>query len=103
MGGGIEVVAGHGVGPGYVADGGKGAERHRVAARIANLDLKNVLRIEPVGVLRLRRYAEGASQQIKVVDIVGAEISLQRSEHVGHVNAEHLRLGAVDIEVELGC
>src|SRR6202047_4883994 len=65
--------------------------------------LENVLRIEPVGVLRLRRYAEGASQQIEVVDIVGAEIGLQRSEHVGHVNAEHLRLGAIDIEVDLGC
>src|SRR4029077_4276250 len=58
--------------------------------------------IEPVGILRLRRHPEGASQQIEVVDIGGAEIGLQRAEHVGHVDAEHLCLGAVDIEVDLG-
>src|SRR5258707_12181253 len=70
---------------------------------MSNTEMENVLRIEPVGVLRLRRYAEGASQQIEVVDIVGSEIGLQRAEHVGHVDAEHLRLGAVDVEVDLGC
>src|SRR2546427_12702340 len=70
---------------------------------MATPDLENVFRIEPVGILRLRRYAEGASQQIEVVDIVGAEISLQCTENVGHVDAEHLRPGTVDVEVELGC
>src|SRR5882724_1606944 len=45
LSGGIEVVAGHAVGPGYVADGGKRAKRHGVPARIANPDLEDVLGI----------------------------------------------------------
>ena len=28
-------------------------------------------------------------------------IDLQRAEHVGDVNAEHLRLGAIDVEIDL--
>ena len=49
----------------------------------------------------LRDHPEGAAEQVEVVDVGRAEIDLQRGEHVGHVDAEHLRLGAVDVEIEL--
>jgi len=49
----------------------------------------------------LRGDAEGAPEQIKVVDIGRADKDLQRVEHVLDVDAEELRLGAVDIEIDL--
>ena len=60
-----------------------------------------------LGILRryvavgLRHDAEGAAEQIEVVDIGRAEIDLQRREDVGDIDAEQLRLGAVDVEIEL--
>ena len=44
---------------------------------------KHVVRIEPEGLVRLRGDAEGASEQVEVVDVGRAEIGLQRAEHVG--------------------
>ena len=101
LGGRIEIVARHAVGAGHVAHGGEGAERHRVAARVAHADLEHVLRVEPVGGVRLRRHAEDAAQQVEVVDVGGAQVGLQRAEHIGHAHAQHLHLGAVDVEIEL--
>ena len=49
----------------------------------------------------LRHDAEGAAEQVEVVDVGRADIDLQRVEHVLHVDAEQLRLGAVDIEIDL--
>ena len=49
----------------------------------------------------LRDHTEGAAEQIEVVDVGRAQIDLQRREHVGHVDAEQLRLDAVDVEIEL--
>ena len=51
--------------------------------------------------LGLRHHAVGAAEQIEVVDVGRAEIDLQRGEHVGDVDAEQLRLGAVDVEIKL--
>ena len=55
----------------------------------------------PVLVARLRGDAEGAAEQIEVVDVGRADEDLQRVEHVLHVDAEELRLGAVDVEIDL--
>ncbi len=59
------------------------------------------LGVQPEAVLGLRGDAEGAPEQVEVVDVGRADIDLQRREHVGHVDAEQLRLGAVDVEIEL--
>ena len=50
---------------------------------VAHADLEHVLRVQPVGGVRLRGDAEDAAQQIEVVDVGGAQIGLQRAEHVG--------------------
>ena len=63
--------------------------------------LQHVLRLQPERRVGLRLHPEGAAEQIEVVDIDRAEIDLQRVEHVGDVDAEQLRLGAVDIEIKL--
>ena len=97
----IEIVAGHPVGPGHVAHGSEGAKWHRVTAGVAHANLQHVLRVEPITPIRLRRHAENAAQQVEVVDVGGAQIRLQCAEHIGHVDAQHLYLGAVDVEIEL--
>ena len=49
----------------------------------------------------LHLNAECTSQQVEVVDVGRADIDLQRVEHIRQVNAEELRLVAVNIEIEL--
>ena len=41
--------------------------------------LQHVLGVEPDGASRLRGDAEGAAEQVEVVDVGGAEIDLQRA------------------------
>ena len=55
----------------------------------------------PVLITRLRGDAEGAAEQIEVVDVGRADIDLQGVEHILHIDAEELRLGAVDVEIDL--
>ena len=43
----------------------------------------------------------GAAEQVEVVDVEPAERRLQRIEDVGDLDAQHLRLVAVDIETDL--
>ena len=42
-----------------------------------------------------------AAEQIELVDVEPADGRLQRVEHVRHRDAEHLRLVAVDVEIDL--
>ena len=63
--------------------------------------LEHILGVGAVVAGRLRHHAIGAAEQVEVVDVGRAEIDLQRGEHVGNIDAEQLRLGAVDIEIEL--
>ena len=49
----------------------------------------------------LHRDAEGAAEQVEVVDVERAEIDLQRVEDVRQAEAEQLRLVAVEVVVEL--
>ena len=43
----------------------------------------------------------GAAEHVEVVDVVAAERRLQGIEDVGDLDAQHLRLVAVDIEIDL--
>ncbi len=49
----------------------------------------------------LRRDAEGAPEHVEVVDVGGAEIDAQRLEDGLQRHLQHLRLVAVDVDVEL--
>jgi hypothetical protein len=48
-----------------------------------------------------RDDAIGTAEKVEVIHVRRAEIDLQRRENVGDADAEHLRLGAVDIEIKL--
>ena len=43
----------------------------------------------------------GAAEQVEVVDVEAAERRLQRVEDVADLDAQHLRLVAVDVETDL--
>ena len=45
----------------------------------------------------------GAAKNIEVIDVVTAECGLQCIEDIADLDAEHLRLVAIDIEVNLRC
>ncbi len=77
------------------------AERHRIAGGVPHAQLEDVLVVDAEAAVGLRRHAERAPEQIEVVDVGRSEIGLQRREHVRHVDAEHLRLDAIDVEIEL--
>ena len=82
LGGGIEVVARNAVRAGDVGHGGEGAERNRVAVRVAHADFQHIADMLAVLVARLRGDAEGAAEQVEVVDVGRADEDLQRVEHV---------------------
>ena len=84
-----------------VAHRGEGAERHGFAALVAHADLQDVFGILAVVALGLRDHAVGAAEQVEVVDIGRAEVDLQRGEYVGNIDAEQLRLDAIDVEIKL--
>ena len=71
----------------------------RLAADVDAIDVVDRL---AVGGLGLRLHLPGAPEQIDVVDVDAAERGLQRLEHVGDVDAEDLRLVAVDVEIDRG-
>src|SRR6185437_13616562 len=97
----IKIVARHAIRRGDAAHGRKGAERNCRAARVANADIQYVLGVASIVALRLRDDAVGAAKLVEVVDVDRAQIILQGGENVGDIDAEQLRLVAVDVEIKL--
>ena len=93
-----------------IAAGGPDRRRCRPSARRpagpfrrcrADLQRADVLRPGAKGGVGLDPDAVGAAEAIEVVDIVRAEIDLQRLEDIGDRDAQLCGLGAVEIGVEL--
>ena len=104
--GGEQVVARHALGPGDLAEGDEAAERHHLPVGAAHADLGDVLRIEPIVAVGLRRDAIGAAEHVEVVDVGRAHEHAHGLEDVGDRHLEHLRLVAVDVDEDLrrrGC
>src|ERR1019366_6866859 len=64
-------------------------------------NLQDIFGVGAVVALRLRDHAVGAAEQVEVVHVSRSEIDLQGGEHVRNVDAEQLRLDAIDVEIEL--
>ena len=94
-------MARHPVGSGNIPHSGKRAKRHRTASRIAHANIQNILRIHAIGRVGLGGHAERLAEQVEIIDVGGADKDLQGGEHVRHVDAEELRLRAIDVEIEL--
>ena len=77
-------------------------ERDHVAAYVSNLELGDVIGSRSIRSIRLRDHLVGATELVEVVDVLGAEIDLQRREQIGEPDAELLGLVAIDIGEELG-
>ncbi len=77
------------------------ADRHHRAALRARVDVEDVVDLVPVRLVGLQIDLPDAAEQIELVDVEAADGRLQRVEHVRHGDAEHLRLVAVDVEIEL--
>ena len=97
----IQVVARDPIRAGNVANRRERPERHGLAAPIAHPDLQDITGFSTIERVGLRGDPECPSEQIEIVDVGRTDIDLERAEHVGDVDAEHLRLGAIDIEIDL--
>ena len=80
---------------------GQRADRHHRAGGVAHIDAIDVVDRVAEAVLRLDVDLPGAAEQVEVVDVEAAEGGLQGVEHVAHLDAQHLRLVAVDVEKDL--
>ena len=69
-----------------------------VAARAEHGD---VFGLEAKRRIGLRGDAERAAEEVEVVDVRRAQVDLERVEHVGRFDAEHLGLRAIDVGVDL--
>jgi hypothetical protein len=97
---GEEIVAGDAIGAGLVLEGRDRTDRHHAARIGARLQLRDVGCVVAEGCIRLSGHAEGAAEQIEVVDVCGAQIDLERLEHAARGHAEHVGLGAIDIGID---
>ena len=89
------------IGSGDVAERGDRAERHHLALGVARLQIADGVQVLAELAVGLRRDAVGAAEEIEIVDVLRAEIDLERLEHVVGVDAQHLGAHAVDIGVDL--
>ena len=71
--------------PGGVADLGHRPQRHHVAVGVADLELLDGLRIHAEGGVGLDVDLPGAAEAVEVVDVVAAQVRLQRVEDVGQL------------------
>jgi hypothetical protein len=85
-----------------VVEVGDRTDRHHLAAGIADLESRDVLRGLPERFIALGKDLEGAAQVVEVVHVLRAEVKLQGGEHVGRRQPDLLGLQAVDVGVEGG-
>ncbi len=97
----VEVVADQRRGPEHQAHRGERADRHHLALGVPHVHLEDVVDLAAEVLVGLDVDLPGAAEQVEVVDVEAAERALQRGEHVVDVDAQRLRLVAVEIEVEL--
>ena len=80
---------------------GQCPDRDHAALRIADINLIDVVDIVPKRRFRLHVDLPRAAEHVEVVDVEAPQRRLQGVEDVADLDAEHLRLVAIDIEVDL--
>ena len=75
---------------------------HHVAVETLDKDGIDILRILAVQPIGLDNDLVHLPVEVDIVDIARAQIVLQRGEYLAHRNLEHLCLGAVDIDEQVG-
>ncbi len=98
--GAVVVVAGDDLRTGDDPQARDRAQRHHLARAVAHVDLPDVGNVGAVVGLALHVDLPGAAKQVEVVDVDAAQRRLQRGEDIADVEAERLRLGAIDVEID---
>ena len=80
---------------------GHRAHRHHRPLGVAHIDPIDVVHLVAKRRLGLDVDLPSAAEHVEVVDVEAAQRRLQRIEYVGDLHSEHLRLVAVDVEVDL--
>ena len=101
--GAISVVAHHGLRSLHQLSFRQGAHGNHVAAPIPHVNAFDIVDALAKRGLGLQIDLPGAAKNIEVIDVVTAECGLQCIEDIADLDAEHLRLVAIDIEVNLRC
>ena len=91
----------HGLGTDGRLERAKRAQRHHATGIVAHIKTRQIGRRGARILVGLQRHAEGAAEQVEVVDVERAEIDLQRGEDVRQIEPEQLGLVAVEIVIEL--
>src|SRR5258708_11326016 len=81
-------------------EGWGGGYRQRVGGGVAVKEPPDVRNVGAIRGLALNVDLPGAAVEVEVVDIDAAQGGLQRGEYVADIEAERLRLGAVDVEID---
>ena len=98
----LQVEPGRQFAPGDFRDGDeRGQRNHHVGGLRANVDLADVLRIEPCLRVRLRIDAVEPPEAVEVVGVRAPQRRRQRLEHVVHRDAQRARLLAVQLDLDL--
>ena len=80
---------------------GERPHRHHSALGVADVNLVDVVDIVAKRRLGLHVDLPGAAEHVEVVHVKAPQRRLKGVEYVGDLHSEHLRLVAVDVEVDL--
>ncbi len=92
-----QVVADHARRAGIVGQGRHRTDRHHPARGRTDLQVGDVGQLVAIGGLGLGGHAEGAAQEVEVVDVGRAEVGAQGAEHGRGLDPHQQGLVAVDI------
>ena len=87
--------------PGGVTDVNHRAERHHVAVAVLDLEVLHRVGVHAEGGVGLDVHLPGAAEAVEVVDVVAAQVRLQRVEDVAELHPHLLDLLPVHVHVEL--
>ena len=68
---------------------------------VADLELPDNVRVRAEGRIGLDVHLPGAAEAVEVVDVVAAQVRLERVKDIAQLHAHRLDFGPVDIDVEL--
>ena len=97
----VAVIAHHGLRPLHELGLGQRAHRHHAALGVAHVDALDIVLALAKRRVGLDIDLPGAAEHIEVVDVETAQRRLQRVEDIADLDAEHLGLVAIDIEIDL--
>src|SRR5262249_28484810 len=91
LGGGEQIVARHAVRDRFASELRHGPDKDHFTRRVAGFQTGNVLRGAPEFSISLDPALIGAAKIVEVVQVLGAEIHLQRRKYVGRREADQKR------------